>query len=209
MDKRQRYGNEDRLQAQDSEDRPSKDEILKAKFFERSFEKILANIQSLSRISTKDYVVFGLLGLLVLLNIFNTGPGSKGDIRNLSSRVATLERKLLTPDEREGIGMGDLQSPKANAAAREGSSPEAKEEKYDGITESSVKTYRVCPGDSLGTVTWKCYHTQEQSTVTALGLYNGLKPPHFDIYVDQELKIPLLSELYGWYDFHKKTKNKK
>ena len=94
--------------------------------------------------------------------------------------------------------MGDISSDQSKTEATQVQSIQSRQDK--------IKIYRVQSGDSLGTVTWKCYHTQEQSTVTALGLYNGLTPPYFDIYIDQELKIPLQKELYGWYEHHKTLK---
>lgn len=195
----------DKRQIDENDERMSREEILKSKFIERSYEKILANIQELSRISVKDYVIFGLLALIVLLNIFHGGGSDKASIKKLSARVAYLEKKLLTPEEREGIDLGDLDNG-SKPSEQAGKTPESAPPEYTGITKDKVKTYRVQPGDALGTVTWKCYHTQEQSTVTALGMYNNLTPPHFEIYVDQELKVPLQNELYGWYDFHKKIR---
>lgn len=192
----------------------SKDEILKNKFFERNQEKILSNIQNLNNFSKKDYIIISLLSILIILNIFHPFAGaSQKEIKELSQRVSVLEERLLIPSEHEGIGMGDISSDQSKTEATQVQFIQSRQDKtknkdkeYGGITQDKIKIYRVQSGDSLGTVTWKCYHTQEQSTVTALGLYNGLTPPYFDIYIDQELKIPLQKELYGWYEHHKTLK---
>jgi len=58
----------------------------------------------------KDYIIIGLLSLLLILNISSQifGGFGKKDIKKISERVSRLERKILTPEELEGIGSEDL-----------------------------------------------------------------------------------------------------
>lgn len=198
----------------------NKEEILKNKHIEHTYEKILSSIRELGKISVKDYIIIGLLSLLIILNISSQifGGFGKKDMKRISERVSRLERKILTPEELEGIGSEDLDKPnkkedkqKKDVIAEDNTAKikELKEKiKNDttGINQDKVKTYYVRPGDALETVVWKCYKTKDRSTVQALGEYNNLNPERLEIYVDQGLKVPLLQDLYKWYAHHKELK---
>ena len=198
----------------------NKEEILKNKHIEHTYEKILSSIRELGKISVKDYIIIGLLSLLIILNISGQifGGFGKKDMKRISERVSRLERKILTPEELEGIGTEDLEKSnkkedkqKTNVVAEDNTAKikELKEKiKNDttGINQDKVKTYYVRPGDALETVVWKCYRTKDRSTVQALGEYNNLNPEKLEIYVDQGLKVPLLQDLYKWYAHHKELK---
>ncbi len=198
----------------------NKEEILKNKHIEHTYEKILSSIRELGKISVKDYIIIGLLSLLIILNISGQifGGFGKKDMKRISERVSRLERKILTPEELEGIGSEDLDKPnkkedkqKKDVIAEDNTAKikELKEKiKNDttGINQDKVKTYYVRPGDALETVVWKCYKTKDRSTVQALGEYNNLNPERLEIYVDQGLKVPLLQDLYKWYAHHKELK---
>lgn len=198
----------------------NKEEILKNKHIEHTYEKILSSIRELGKISVKDYIIIGLLSLLIILNISGQifGGFGKKDMKRISERVSRLERKILTPEELEGIGSEDLDKPnkkedkqKKNVLVEDNTAKikELKEKiKNDttGINQDKVKTYYVRPGDALETVVWKCYKTKDRSTVQALGEYNNLNPERLEIYVDQGLKVPLLQDLYKWYAHHKELK---
>lgn len=198
----------------------NKEEILKNKHIEHTYEKILSSIRELGKISVKDYIIIGLLSLLIILNISGQifGGFGKKDMKRISERVSRLERKILTPEELEGIGSEDFDKPnkkedkqKKDVIAEDNTAKikELKEKiKNDttGINQDKVKTYYVRPGDALETVVWKCYKTKDRSTVQALGEYNNLNPERLEIYVDQGLKVPLLQDLYKWYAHHKELK---
>lgn len=198
----------------------NKEEILKNKHIEHTYEKILSSIRELGKISVKDYIIIVLLSLLIILNISGQifGGFGKKDMKRISERVSRLERKILTPEELEGIGSEDLDKPnkkedkqKKDVIAEDNTAKikELKEKiKNDttGINQDKVKTYYVRPGDALETVVWKCYKTKDRSTVQALGEYNNLNPERLEIYVDQGLKVPLLQDLYKWYAHHKELK---
>lgn len=199
----------------------NKEEILKNKHIEHTYDKILSSIRELEKLSLKDYIIIGLLSLLLILNISSQifGGFGKKDIKKISERVSRLERKILTPEELEGIGSEDLnksdkkddknQKKTVDIEDNTAKIKELKEKiKNDttGINQDKVKTYYVRPGDALETVVWKCYKTKDRSTVQALGEYNNLNPEKLEIYVDQGLKVPLLQDLYKWYAHHKELK---
>ncbi len=198
----------------------NKEEILKNKHIEHTYEKILSSIRELGKISIKDYIIIGLLSLLIILNISGQifGGFGKKDMKRISERVSRLERKILTPEELEGIGSEDLDKPnkkedkqKKNVIVEDNTEKikELKEKiKNDttGIRQDRVKIYYVRHGDALETVAWKCYKTKDRSTVQALGEYNNLNPERLEIYVDQGLRVPLLQDLYKWYAHHKELK---
>ena len=198
----------------------NKEEILKNKHIEHTYEKILSSIRELGKISVKDYIIIGLLSLLIILNISGQifGGFGKKDMKRISERVSRLERKILTPEELEGIGSEDLDKPnkkedkkKKNVIVEDNTEKikELKEKiKNDttGIRQDRVKIYYVRHGDALETVAWKCYKTKDRSTVQALGEYNNLNPERLEIYVDQGLRVPLLQDLYKWYAHHKELK---
>ncbi len=199
----------------------NKEEILKNKHIEHTYDKILSSIRELEKLSLKDYIIIGLLSLLLILNISSQifGGFGKKDIKKISERVSRLERKILTPEELEGIGSEDLnksdkkddKNQQKTVAIKDNTAKikELKEKiKNDttGINQDKVKTYYVRPGDALETVVWKCYKTKDRSTVQALGEYNNLNPEKLEIYVDQGLKVPLLQDLYKWYAHHKELK---
>ena len=199
----------------------NKEEILKNKHIEHTYDKILSSIRELEKLSLKDYIIIGLLSLLLILNISSQifGGFGKKDIKKISERVSRLERKILTPEELEGIGSEDLNKSdkkddknQKKAVAIEDNTAKIKELKEKikndttGINQDKVKTYYVRPGDALETVVWKCYKTKDRSTVQALGEYNNLNPEKLEIYVDQGLKVPLLQDLYKWYAHHKELK---
>ncbi len=199
----------------------NKEEILKNKHIEHTYDKILSSIRELEKLSLKDYIIIGLLSLLLILNISSQifGGFGKKDIKKISERVSRLERKILTPEELEGIGSEDLNKSdkkddknQQKTVAIEDNTAKIKELKEKikndttGINQDKVKTYYVRPGDALETVVWKCYKTKDRSTVQALGEYNNLNPEKLEIYVDQGLKVPLLQDLYKWYAHHKELK---
>ena len=199
----------------------NKEEILKNKHIEHTYEKILSSIRELDKISLKDYIIIGLLSILIILNISGQifGGFGKKDMKRISERVSRLERKILTPEELEGIGSEDFdksdkkdEKNKSKTVAIEDNTEKIKELKEKikndttGIRQDRVKIYYVRHGDALETVAWKCYKTKDRSTVQALGEYNNLNPERLEIYVDQGLKVPLLQDLYKWYAHHKELK---
>ena len=213
MDNKNRNNNEGNIK--------NKEEILKNKHIEHTYEKILSSIRELGKISVKDYIIIGFLSLLIILNISSQifGGFGKKDMKRITERVSRLERKILTPEELEGIGTEDLDKPdkknkknKEKTVVAEDNTAKIKELKEKikndttGINQDRVKTYYVRPGDALETVVWKCYKAKDRSTVQALGEYNNLNPEKLEIYVDQGLKVPLLQDLYKWYAHHKELK---
>ena len=199
----------------------NKEEILKNKHIEHTYDKILSSIRELEKLSLKDYIIIVLLSLLLILNISSQifGGFGKKDIKKISERVSRLERKILTPEELEGIGSEDLNKSdkkddknQQKTVAIEDNTAKIKELKEKikndttGINQDKVKTYYVRPGDALETVVWKCYKTKDRSTVQALGEYNNLNPEKLEIYVDRGLNVPLLQDLDKWYAHHKELK---
>ena len=198
----------------------NKEEILKSKHIEHTYDKILSSIRELGKISVKDYIIIGLLSLIIILNISSQifGGFGKKDMKRITERVSRLEKKILTPEELEGIGSEDLDKSNKKdenvqkVLVTEDNTEKIKELKdkikndTTGINQDKVKIYYVRHGDALETVVWKCYKTKDRSTVQALGEYNNLNPEQLGIYVDQELKIPLLQDLYKWYAHHKELK---
>ena len=169
----------------------NKEEILKNKHIEHTYDKILSSIRELEKLSLKDYIIIGLLSLLLILNISSQifGGFGKKDIKKISERVSRLERKILTPEELEGIGSEDLNKSdkkddknQQKTVAIEDNTAKIKELKEKikndttGINQDKVKTYYVRHHEKL------------------------------EIYVDQGLKVPLLQDLYKWYAHHKELK---
>ena len=64
----------------------NKEEILKNKHIEHTYDKILSSIRELGKISLKDYIIIGLLSLLIILNISNQIFGGFGIFLPISSQ---------------------------------------------------------------------------------------------------------------------------
>ncbi len=201
-----------------SEEKLTKEEILKNKFLERSFDKVISMLKSLSRTSPKDYVIICLLVVLILLNLLGPAADTSwkaGDknmeknIEKLATKVTNLEKRLqlLTPGETSGVGMEDNTGKDGKVTDETTPVPQkttdSANENKPKIT-GKVKSYTIQSGDTLSVIIWKAYKSKDPSVIEALAEYNNLRAPDFDIYPGNTLNIPPLKELTDW---HKSTKN--
>lgn len=193
-----------------AEEKPSKEEILKNKYLERSFEKIISMLKTLNKTSPKDYVIISLLLILIVLNTL--GPSSdtswkasdkniEKQIKQIAVKVGDLEKSLLTPDESSGVDMPATTDPKSTH--KDGSKIQHKSAAK--MPSENIKTYNIQNGDTLSVIILKCYNSKDPDVIDALAHYNELKPPYFDIYPGNNLKIPPLKELMEWHKAKKES----
>ena len=191
-----------------AEEKPTKEEILKNKYLERSFEKIISMLKTLNKTSPKDYVIILLLVILIVLNLF--GPSSdtswkasddnmEKQIKQIAVKVGDLEKALLTPDESSGVGTVDLNPSDSQNTPTTRKTPAKK------AISGDIKSYTIQNGDTLSVIILKCYNSKDPDVIDALAHYNELKPPYFDIYPGTSLKIPPLKELMEWHKSKKES----
>lgn len=90
-----------------TEPKPSKDDILKSKYLERNFEKIIKILREPTKPPPTDYVIIGLLGIIIVLLLVKSFGGGGNiafserqdetlkKIDALTKKVDHLEKQLL------------------------------------------------------------------------------------------------------------------
>lgn len=223
---------EDNDQLIESTERPSKDDILRSKYIERNFEKILRLLREPRKPDLKDFIIIGLLLVIIVIVIFKPSGGmSTASLESqqetgkkldaLVKKVDHLEKQLLAvagiDDSYQVIKDEDLTDvldespaptpektetqkpaghPQKSAAAKptsaktEKPAPAASKEADQKSGHVAVKKYTVKPGDTLWVICARYYRTQEPSLISAVGKYNRLKGPNFDLYPGEAVKLP-------------------
>ncbi len=221
----------------ESTERPSKDDILRSKFIERNFEKILRILREPRKPDLKDFIIIGLLAVIILILIFKPSGGmSPAYLENqqetgkkldaLTRKVDHLEKQLLavagiddsyqvikdedlkdlvdespapTPEKTEArkTSSPPQKSPQAKPTSTKAEKPsaspspvaskEAAPKSGHGVV---VRKYTVKPGDTLWVICARYYKTQEPSVINAVGKFNKLKGPNYDLYPGEFVKLP-------------------
>ncbi|MGI5844164.1 MAG: LysM peptidoglycan-binding domain-containing protein [Candidatus Xenobium sp.] len=214
------YGKEEEpMKVADRE--PSRpDEHLRERYVERSLEKLQRLVRH-PPVRMVDYVLIALLVLNLLVLLFRPAPSVQlddkkllasqaqltSDVEDLASRMKKLEEHLAAIrmlDEELGLA-GETaapetpQSPEPTAPATVPSpSPQAGPASPSPNASTPgvrIRLHKVQQGDTLSRIAEKYYGTADPKLAAALGNYNRLKAPNFDIWPGDSLKIPPRSAL--------------
>lgn len=191
------------------------DEHLRERYVERSLEKLQRLVRH-PPIRVVDYVLIGLLVLNLLVLVFRPAPPVQlddkellasqaqltSDVEDLASRMKKLEEHLAAIrmlDAELGLGSETAapetsQSPEPAAPATD-PSPRPQARPASPAPNAStpgarIRLHKVQQGDTLSRITEKYYGTVDPKVADALGRYNRLKAPSFDIWPGDTLKIP-------------------
>ncbi|MGV8121953.1 MAG: LysM peptidoglycan-binding domain-containing protein [Candidatus Xenobiia bacterium LiM19] len=228
---------EDNDELIESTERPSKDDILRSKFIERNFEKILRLLREPKKPDLKDFIIIGLLLVIIVIVIFKPSGGmSPAYMENqqetgkkidaLTRKVDHLEKQLLAvagiDDSYQVIkdeDLGDVadESPTPTPEKTETKKPAEHPQKTATAKPTSAKTekpsaspspaaskaaepksghgvmvrkHTVKPGDTLSVICIHYYKTQDPSIISAVGRFNKLKGPNYDLYPGEAVKLP-------------------
>ncbi|MDQ7824500.1 MAG: LysM peptidoglycan-binding domain-containing protein [Candidatus Eremiobacteraeota bacterium] len=185
------------------QDRPSKDDILRGKFIERNFEKILKLLKKPERRDPALYVIIGLLALILVLQLLRpagAGKGSLGDesrdevikrLEAIQTKVERLEKEFIVLSG----GEGDTAEPSPAASSSQSSQGEphqaaAPPSQEPQVTPKGIRKYTVKSGDTLEVICARFYRSKDPALIKALGKYNNLKGPNFDLYPGNTIKVP-------------------
>lgn len=196
------------------------DEHLRERYVERSLEKLQRLVRH-PPIRVLDYLLIALLVLNLLVLLFRPAPPVQlddkellasqaqltSDVEDLASRMKKLEEHLAAIrmlDAELGLG-GETASPEASqspepaAPATEPSPrPQARPASPapNALTPGArIRLHKVQQGDTLSRITEKYYGTADPKVADALGRYNRLMAPSFEIWPGDTLKIPPRSAL--------------
>jgi proteasome lid subunit RPN8/RPN11/LysM repeat protein len=191
------------------------DEHLRERYVERSLEKLQRLVRH-PPIRVVDYVLIGLLVLNLLVLVFRPAPPVQlddkellasqaqltSDVEDLASRMKKLEEHLAAIrmlDAELGLG-GETAAPETSqspepAAPATDPSPRPQARPASPAPNAStpgarIRLHKVQQGDTLSRITEKYYGTVDPKVADALGRYNRLKAPSFDIWPGDTLKIP-------------------
>jgi proteasome lid subunit RPN8/RPN11 len=206
------YGKEEKMTAAPPEPaRP--DEHLRERYLERTLEKIQRDLRRPPG-RWKDYLILGLLVALLLVEILRPAPAARvempSDVREgqaqmleqitvLSKKVDKLEQHLAAMEVLEQEITQDTPSPEppppapaasAPAPPPPAASPAAPTPGGRPPVGTRVRLHKVARGDTLSTICERYYKSSAPALVEALGRFNQLKPPNFNIYPGETLKIP-------------------
>lgn len=216
----------------EEKDKPSKDDILRGKFFERNFEKIIKILREPRKTSPREYIIIGLQVIIILLLLIRPGGKNAAFMENqqdankkldvLTRKVDHLEKQLLAiagiDDQYKVIKEEPMESIAAKASPtpeKTTASPAPRESPKKPTPASSpavtpaptktthpaagplgVKSYKVKDGDTLWVICDKHYHSKHPACIRALGKYNSLKGPNYDLFPGDTIKIPPKNVLF-------------
>jgi len=189
------------------------DEHLRERYLERSLEKLHRLVRT-PPIRTVDYVLIGLLILNFLVMVLRPTPpvrvdqkellaGQKqlsADVDELNGRMKKLEQSLAALqmlDAELGLDPSAAPTPVAASPVPETvpTAPSVASSPNAPRVGAKVRLHRVRQGDTLSVITEKYYQTADPKVASALGRYNRLKAPNYDIWPGDTLKIPERSAL--------------
>ncbi len=185
------------------------DDHLRERYLERSLEKIQRSLRR-PPVRPVDYAILALLVVNLLWTTFRPMPPVQVDNREitanqqkmldqvtaLSDRIVKLEQHLAalqvldeelainpTPKAPDTQPVPLLPPPAQQQETPAAPAPPAPEGRM-------VKLHKVKDGDTLSIITEKYYGSSASKYVTALATFNKLKPPNFDIFPGDVLKVP-------------------
>ena len=217
------YGKEEQvMQVADRE--PSRpDEHLRERYLERGLEKLQRMVRR-PPIRVIDYVLVGLLVLNLLVMLLRPTPPVRVDqkellagqrqladqVGELSSRMKKLEEHLAAIrmlDAELGLATSPSPAPvepspapepqESPAASPTAAAPAAAPAAGGPKTGAKVRLHKVRQGDTMSLIAEKYYGTADPKVIAALGRYNRLKPPNYDIWPGDTVKVPERSALGG------------
>ncbi len=209
------YGKEENVM-QVAEREPARpDEHLRERYLERSLEKLQKLVRT-PPIRTVDYVLVGLMVLNLLVMFLRPSPpvrvdqkellaGHKqlaADVDELNGRMKRLEQSLSALQMLDAeLGLAPSPAPAAPSPVVEPTpeapspAPAASASKGAPRAGAKVRLHKVRQGDTLSVITEKYYQSADPKVAAALGRYNRLKAPNYDIWPGDTLKIPERSAL--------------
>lgn len=194
-----------------SEEKLTKNDILKGKHIERNFEKIFKILKERKGTEPKDYVIIALLCVIILMLLFSSPGGSAQlgkKIDDLSQRVSRIEKSAFTPGLDQGVGVGGEEVAREQTPAETAAKTNPKPVKAEQFIKGQVKEYTIQYGDTLSSIVWRVYQTRDPEALSAFGNYNSLQEPYTDLYPGSKLKVPLLKELMSWHQAQTKQKSR-
>lgn len=212
------YGKEEEAMKVADREPARPDEHLRERYLERSLEKLQRLVRH-PPIRVVDYVLIALLVLNLLVLLFRPAPPVSLDDKELlaaqaqvASGVEDLGLRMKKLEEHlAAIRMLDAELGLAGEPAAGGTSeplepsppapePSARPQAQPtsaaspaaggGSTGARIQLHKVQQGDTLSRITEKYYSTADPKVAEALGRYNRLTPPNFDIWPGDTLKIP-------------------
>lgn len=214
------YGKEEKVMQVADREPTRPDEHLRERYLERTLEKLQRMVRR-PPIRVIDYVLLGLLVLNLAVMLFRPAPPVRVDqkellsgqkqladqVSDLSTRMKKLEEHLAAIrmlDAELGLTTPAAPEPAEPPAAQETPAPPASpvaaataaggKQPRAG---AKVRLHKVRNGDTLSLITERYYKTADPKVAAALGRYNRLKPPNFDIWPGDTLKVPERSALGG------------
>jgi len=207
------YGKEENVMQVAEREAARPDEHLRERYLERSLEKLHRLVRT-PPIRTVDYVLIGLLILNFLVMVLRPTPpvrvdqkellaGQKqlsADVDELNGRMKKLEQSLAALqmlDAELGLDPSAAPTPVAASPVPETvpTAPSVASSPNAPRVGAKVRLHRVRQGDTLSVITEKYYQTADPKVASALGRYNRLKAPNYDIWPGDTLKIPERSAL--------------
>lgn len=222
-----------------SESKLSKDDILRSKFFERNFEKIIKILKEPKKPSSRDFVIIGLLLIILAVLIFKPmGGGETGRLTSnqsdenskkldeMSRKLDRIEKQILVATGAEEISKENIDKITSTQTPEEEPEETPTQDKEQlAVTKplkaskmnpsreepgTSPKSYKVKSGDTLSVICAKYYKSNNPDIIRALGIYNNLKGPDFDLFPGNTIKVPSKEELDAYMkDLKAKAKEKK
>ncbi|MBI3926797.1 MAG: LysM peptidoglycan-binding domain-containing protein [Armatimonadetes bacterium] len=177
------------------------DDHLKERYLERSLDKIQRMLRR-PPMQAKDYVIAVLLLLNMLVLLFRPAPparvdqtevlkaqaelGQKMDL--MQTRLDSLERHLAALDMiDQELALAPADAPSETAPAGDLEPPPPV---FTDRSGNMVRLHKVKQGDTLSTISEKYYQSSAPRLVSALGRFNRLTGPGYEIFPGETVKIP-------------------
>lgn len=214
------YGKEEKAMTVPEREPVRPDEHLRERYLERSLEKLQRLVRR-PPARPIDYVNTALLVAILAVLLFRPAPPVKVDqkelvsgqqqlseqVAALSGKMTSLEKHLAEMqiiDQQLGLEPAAPESPEPAPAPEEtpaAASPKPEPTKPAAADPGApaagtkVRLHKVRNGDTLSTICEKYYKSADPKVVAALGRFNKLKPPNFDIWPGDTVKIPARATL--------------
>lgn len=193
------------------------DERIRDRYLEHGLDKVIKRLDS-PTVRTVDWIIIGMLILVLGLVMLKPQKEAKVDdsllkkievistnVSEVNSRVSRLESQLKAVNAIDAelklpgavTDAGLKSSPSANSKNEVTPSPSAKNDKaktgrkVNGVeVGSKVSLHTIASGDTLYSICEQYYGTASVEMAEALGSYNKLTPPNYDLFPGEILKIP-------------------
>ncbi len=198
------------------------DERIRDRYLEHNLDKVMKKLES-PAMRNIDKVMIGLLILILCLVLLRPQPKAKVDpalvdkiqqistnVSEVNNKVSSLERQLKAVNaiDAELKLPGSVSPAAVKGAAAKGNkdevtpTPAAKDNqakngrKVSGVeVGSKVSLHTIASGDTLYSICEQYYGKASVEMAEALGSYNKLTPPNYDLFPGEILKIPEESAL--------------